>query len=176
MNNPPSDSRLPAASNPRAEEAFAFFAALPPEQRAYATVAERFAVNLTTVKRWAAAGGWRRRVQEREVAIARKAADSVDSTAVSGRARQIKLLELALVKLVNAIAEGSVRGSYGDLDRLLRLEGILKGTDKSLPIEEVNRIFEQFLRAIEREVHEPEQRRRIAQAVRDAIDAAEATR
>ena len=68
------------------------------------------------------------------------------------------MLELATVKLVSGIAEGTVRGSYGDLERLLRLEGFLKGTDQSIPREEVARLFDLFLLAIEREIDDPEQR------------------
>ncbi len=162
--------------SPRAEEAFAYFASLPPEQRTYAAVAEKFGVNPTTVKRWGTRGGWQKRLAQRAVNVARKAADRLEDGEVSAKARQLKLLELALVKLVNGIAEGTVRGSYGDLERLIRLEGFLKGTDKSLPIEEVHRIFEYFLRTIEQEIHDPETRQRIADAVRGAIEAAQAPR
>jgi len=162
--------------NPRSEEAFAYFASLRAEERSYATVAERFGVNLTTVKRWGTKSKWRERVAKREVVVARRAADRIEEKEVAGRTRQLKVLEVALVKLVNAIAEGTVRGSYGDLERLLRLEGFLKGTDKSLPIDEVHRIFEYFLRTIEQEIHDPEQRQRIADAVRGAIGAAQAPR
>lgn len=160
-------------NEPQAEEAFVFFASLPSEKRSYAVVAERFQVNLTTVKRWGTKGNWRRRLQERELRIARRAADQLETVEVSARARQLKMLELALVKLVNGIAEGAVRGSYGDLERLLRLEGFLKGTDKSIPADEVRKLFEYFLQAIEREIDDPEQRKRIAAAIREAIDAAQ---
>ncbi len=162
--------------NPRAEEAFTFYASLPAGQRTYAAVAAKLGVSLPTVKRWGTKGNWQQRVAEREVGIARKATDQMETAQVSARSRQLKLLEVALVKLVNAIAEGTVRGSYGDLERLLRLEGFIKGTDKSLPIEEVHRIFEHFLRTIEQEIHDPEQRQRIADAVRSAIEAAQAPR
>ena len=166
----------PSSPTSRTEEAFLFFSSLQPEKQTYAAVAEHFGVNLTTVKRWGTQGRWRHRLAERETEIARKAADRVATAAVDDRARRLKMLELATVKLVSGIAEGTVRGSYGDLERLLRLEGFLKGTDQSIPREEVARLFDLFLLAIEREIDDPEQRQRIAQAIRDALDAEEAPR
>ncbi len=160
--------------NPRAEEAFAFFASLPAETRSYGEVAKKFGVGIATVKRWGAAGHWRRRLNEREARIARQAADRAEATEVDARSRRTKLVELGLIKLASAIAKGDVRPSYGDLDRLVRLEGHLTGTDKTLPLDEVDRLFQLFLRAIEQEIHDPEQRRRIAEAIRDALDAAQA--
>ncbi len=160
--------------NPRAEAAFSFFASLPTETRSYGEVAKKFGVGIATVKRWGATGQWRRRLNERQARIARQAADRVEATEVDARSRRTKLVELGLIKLANAIAKGDVRPSYGDLDRLVRLEGHLTGTDKTLPLDEVDRLFQLFLRAIEQEIHDPEQRRRIAEAIRDALDAAQA--
>ncbi len=158
----------------RAEEAFALFSSLAPEERSYAAVAEKLGVNLTTVKRWGSKGNWRQRLQQRDLAIARQAADRAEAAQVDARTRQAKLVELGLIKLANAIAQGEIKGSFGDLDKLVRLEGHLKGTDKSMPVTEVDRLFQLFLRAIEQEIHDPEQRRRIAEAIRDALDAAQA--
>ncbi len=155
----------------RAEEAFAVFCSLPVEERSYTAVAEKLGVNLTTVKRWGSRGKWRQRLQQRDLAIARKAADRAGAGQVDARTRQTKLVELGLIKLANAIAQGEIKGTFGDLDRLVRLEGFLKGTDKNLPLKEVERLFQILLRAIEQEIHDPEQRKRIADAIRRALDA-----
>ena len=162
--------------NRRAEEAFAYFTSLPPEERSYEAVATQFGVNLTTVKRWGAKGKWRRRLDERDLAIARKAADEVQATEVSARARQLKIVEVVVMKLVKGITDDAIRGSYGDLDRLLRLQGFLQGTDRSMPVDEVRRLFEYLLEVIRREIDDPEQRQRIADAIRDAINAAQQPR
>ena len=158
----------------RAAEAFAYYSSLPPERRSYAEVAREFGVSLPTVNRWGSKGKWRQRVQQRDLAIARRKADRAEAAQVGVHSRRTKLVELGLIKLANAIAKGDVRPSYGDLDRLVRLEGHLTGTDKTLPLDEVDRLFQLFLRAIEQEIHDPEQRRRIAEAIRDALDAAQA--
>jgi len=157
----------------RAEEAFAVFSSLPPEERSYAAVAQKLGVNLTTVKRWGSRDKWRQQMQQRELAIARKAADRAEANQVDARTKRAKIVELGLLKVASAIAKGDVRPSYGDLDRLVRLEGHITGTDKSLPMEEVERLFVQVLRAIEQEVHDPEQRRKIAEVVGEVLDAAE---
>ena len=159
--------------NPRAEEAFAFYASLPTDQRTYAAVAEKFGVSLPTLKRWGSQGQWRQRLGQREIELARKVADRTELGEVDARTRHAKLVDLGLIKLANAIAKGDVRGSFGDLDRLVRLQGFLKGTDRSLPVEEVHALFEHLLRFIEQEIHDPDQRQRIADALRRAIDAAE---
>jgi DNA-binding transcriptional MerR regulator len=160
----------------RAEKAFAFYASLPPEQRQYAAVAEHFGVSLATVRLWGSKGNWRRRVLEKEIETVRKAADRVQATEMDTRTKHGKLVELGLVKLATAIAREEVKPTYGDLDRLVRLEGSLKGNDRVLPMEEVRRILRSFLRAIEEEIHEPEQLSRIADALWTALDAAEGDR
>jgi len=176
MSRNPTNEKPPGGSNPRTEQAFAVFAALPAKERSYAAVAERAGVSLVTVKRWAAAGKWQERVRERDIRVARKAADRTEAGEVDSRTRHAKLVELGLIKLANAIAKGDIRGSFGDLDRLVRLEGFLKGTDRTLPVAEVYRLFDYLLQYIDREIHDPEQRQRIGRALRDALDAAEAAR
>ncbi len=157
--------------NPRAEEAFGVYASLAPDERSYASVAQQLGVSMPTVKRWGAEGRWRERLAEREAEVARRVADRTTVGAVDARSRQAKLVELGLIKLANAIAQGEIKGTFGDLDRLVRLEGFLKGTDKNLPLKEVERLFQILLRAIEQEIHDPEQRKRIADAIRRALDA-----
>ncbi len=158
----------------RAEEAFALFSSLAPEERSYAAVAEKLGVNLTTVKRWGSRERWRQRLQQRDLAIARQAADRAEANQVDARTKRAKIVELGLIKVARAIADGDVKPSYGDLDRLVRLEGHITGTDKSLPMAEVEQLFDQILRAIEQEIHDPEQRKRIAAAIGEALEAAQA--
>ena len=141
-------SPKPDKPNPRAEEAFAFFVSLPPERRQYAAVAEQFGVSLATVRLWGSKGNWRKRVLGKEIDLVRRTADRVQAGEIDTRTRHGKLVELGLIKLANAIARGEVKPTYGDLDRLVRLEGALKGTDKTVPITEVHRVFELFQRLV----------------------------
>ena len=160
----------------RRERAFAVYASLPPNERSYAAVARKLGVSVPTVKRWGSDGGWRERLAEREAEVARKVANRAAAGQVDARTRQAKLVELGLIKLANAIAQGEIKGSFGDLDRLVRLDGHLKGTDKTMPVTAVDQLFQVFLTAIEQEIDEPEQRRRIASAIRRALDATPAAR
>ena len=59
------DRKLP--DNPRAEQAFAYYAGLDPKERKYAFVAKQFDVSLPTVKLWASRGKWRQRAVEKDV-------------------------------------------------------------------------------------------------------------
>ena len=113
----------------RVEEAFAFFASLPSEERHYAAVAERFGVSTPTVKRWASKGRWRNRLAEREAQIARKALDKLETTEVASRSKYLRVVELGVVKLARAIAKGEIRGTFSDLDRLVRLKLFLESPE-----------------------------------------------
>ena len=110
----------PTEAQARAEEAFAFYASLDPKERKYALVADRFGVSLATVKLWASKGKWRRRVADRDVRVARRAMDKAETGEVDTRARYLKVIELALMKLARDIAEGTVRGTFSDIDRQVR--------------------------------------------------------
>ena len=116
----------PGESTSRAEEAFAFYAELPAKERRYAPVAERFGVSLATIKLWASKGRWRRRVAERDARVVRRAVDKAETAEVDNRSRYMKMVELALLKLVNGIATGEVKGAYSDVDRLIRLKVFLE--------------------------------------------------
>jgi hypothetical protein len=110
----------------RAEQAFAFYAELPAKERRYSVVAERFGASLATIKLWASKGRWRRRVAERDARVVRRAVDKVETVEVDHRARYLKMVEVALIKLVNGIASGEVKGTFSDLDRLVRLKVYLE--------------------------------------------------
>ena len=120
MSSPPTEAQI------RAEEAFAFYASLDPRERKYALMAERFGVSLATVKLWASKGKWRRRVAARDARVVRRAMDKAETTEADARAKYLKIVELALMKLAREIAEGTVRGTFSDLDRLVRLRVFLE--------------------------------------------------
>ena len=115
--------------NPRAEEAFAFYASMEPKERKYALVAEKFGVALATVKLWASKGKWRKRVVEREVRVARRVADTVEKREVGEKSRNFKLVQLAIVKLAKAIADGDVRPTYNDFRQFIELAEALENPE-----------------------------------------------
>ncbi len=121
-----------STENPRAEEAFAFYASLDPKERRYAAVAEKFRVSLPTVKLWASKGIWRQRAAERDVRVVRKAMDKAETDETNTRTRYLQIVHLALMKLAKGIAEGDVKGTFSDLDRLVRLKVFLEEPDMPL--------------------------------------------
>lgn len=122
----------PESSNPRREEAFAYYAELPSKERRYAPVAEHFGVSLATIKLWASKDEWRRRAAERDARVVRRAVDKAENAEADSRARYLKIVELALIKLANGIASGEVKGTYSDVDRLIRLKVFLEEPEASM--------------------------------------------
>ena len=96
------------------------------EKRSYRQVAQQLGISLPTVKLWARAFGWQERIRERDAAVARKVADQTIQSNVHDGERNQKIVELALMKLAKAIAEGKVRMQLSDLDRILRLQEFLE--------------------------------------------------
>lgn len=106
-------------------KAFEMYYALG-EKRSYRQVAQQLGVSLPTVKLWARAFGWRQRIRERDATVARKVADHAIQSNVRDGERNQKIVELALMKVAKAIAEGKVRIQLSDLDRILRLQEFLE--------------------------------------------------
>jgi transposase len=106
------------------EKAFEFYYALG-EGRSYRQVAEEFSVSLGTVKLWGRSFDWGRRIAERDANVARAMADRSVKDATERGLRNSKLIEMALVRVAKAIAEGEVKMTVSDLDRLIRLEEYL---------------------------------------------------
>ena len=53
-------------------------------------------------------------------------ASRVISNEVNHRERNLQIVHMALVQLAKAVADGQVRMSLGDLDKLVRLESFLR--------------------------------------------------
>ncbi len=53
-------------------------------------------------------------------------ASRVISDEVNHRDRNLQIVHMALVQLARAVADGQVRTSLGDLDKLIRLESFLR--------------------------------------------------
>lgn len=107
------------------EEAFAFWAALPNEQRTYAAVAAKFGVSVRTVERRGREGGWRERLQ----AINTSAAATTDLRIGEAKAKTVgqmlKLLEATLVAYAENVRHGQLRTAPADLERMFKLLHVL---------------------------------------------------
>ena len=106
------------------EKAFEYYYGLG-EKRSYEKVSKKFGVALSTVKLWGQSFGWKNRIKDRNLQIAREMATRALNDEVSRRERSLQIVQMALVHLAKAIAEGKVKMTLQDLDRLLRLEMFL---------------------------------------------------
>lgn len=110
----------------RQQQAFELYLSMRP-RRSYRRVADQMGVSVSTVKAWSKQNHWRQRIMEREVDESRKLADQVENDADAKSARSLKVVNMAILKIAKAIAEGRVKASMGDLDRMVRLEERLTG-------------------------------------------------
>lgn len=125
-----SGTRLLAKEQPHHLRAFEYYYGLG-EQRSYERVATELSVAPSTVKLWARSFGWRDRLRERDLEIAREVAGRTMTAEVSRRERSLQIVHLAMVQLAKAIAEGEVRMTLADLDKLIRLEAFLSDEPES---------------------------------------------
>ena len=100
-------------------------------KRSFQKVANRLGVSLSAVKLWARSFSWRNRLAEREATVAREMAARALNDEVSRRERSLQIVQLALVQLAKAIAEGRVKMTLSDLDKLIRLEAFLSDEPES---------------------------------------------
>lgn len=123
------------------------------EQRSYERVADECSVAASTVKLWARSFGWQERVRERDIEIAREVADRTVTGEIDRRERSLQIVHMALVQLAKAIAEGDIRMTLSDLDKLIRLEAFLSDEPESryeLVVSELRNKTDQELRELVR--------------------------
>jgi len=93
--------------------------------RSYGSVAKDLGVSLATVKLWGRSFGWQERVRERDLDVARAVADRTFKGETEEKGQQLQIVRMAMLHVAKAIAEGKVKVTIGDLDRLIRLERFL---------------------------------------------------
>jgi len=106
------------------ERAFEYYYSLG-EHRNYAKVASEFDVSVSTVKLWGRSFRWTERVQERNLSVVREVASRTLESEVSRREQGLQIVRMAVLQLAKAIAEGEIKMSLSDLDKLIRLEAFL---------------------------------------------------
>ncbi len=102
-------------------------------KRSYRQVAGQLGVSMSAVKLWAKSFDWRGRLQEREADTVRQIAERALQTSVGEGVRQRKIVQMALIRLAKAIADGKVKMQMGDLDRLIRLQSFIDDTQPKDP-------------------------------------------
>jgi transposase len=112
--------------NEKHERAFEAYYAQGPK-RSLSKVADELGVSRSAVKNWSRAFGWAERTAERDKAIATAAADRSIQVGVESTLRNRQIVQMGLVQIARQIAEGTVRATISDLDRLIRLEAFLEG-------------------------------------------------
>lgn len=114
--------------NDRHREAYRCYLELGPD-RTLSEVARRLEVTETSVQRWARSFRWDKRVAEHDVQVARRTLDLAEEQGVEvdaqAKARNLKLVQMAMLQLAKALAGGNVRMQLSDLDRLVKLEQLL---------------------------------------------------
>ena len=109
-------------------QAFELFASLG-ERRTYRGVASQLGVSERTIRHWARQGNWKQLLRERGVDEARRLADQTLEATVTQRSRNRKIVEMALMRLAKAVADGKVRMQLADIERLIRLQADLDRPD-----------------------------------------------
>jgi hypothetical protein len=103
----------------------AYFAQGP--KRSLSKVADELNVSESAVKKWSRTFSWTERIAERDKTIATVAADRSIEVGVESTLRNRQIVQMGLVQIARQIAEGTVRATISDLDRLIRLEAFLEG-------------------------------------------------
>jgi hypothetical protein len=109
---------------PHQVKAFEYYYSLG-EHRSYDKVAAEFGVAVSTVKLWGSSFGWKEKIRDRNLEIARDVATRTLSSEVSRRERNTQIIQMAILQLAKAVAEGQIKMTLADLDKLIRLEAYL---------------------------------------------------
>ena len=125
-----SKKRLLVKEQPHQTRAFEYYYALG-EVRSYEKVAVEFSAAPSTVKLWGKSFGWRERLRDRDLHVAREVASRTLDSEVSRREQGLQIIRMAVFQLAKAIAEGAVKMSLSDLDKLIRLEAFLSNEPDS---------------------------------------------
>ncbi len=103
------------------EEAFAFYASLPAEQRSYQRVADEFEVSVRTVEAHGRRDGWKQRLGQIRAQVAAETNSSLSSAHVEHLTNLIKLTDALKIAFADQLRRGDMRMSTADLERLHKL-------------------------------------------------------
>jgi hypothetical protein len=143
------------------QQAFLFYAGLPPDQRGYRPVADEFGVSVRTVERHGRAERWKERAGELDRSAAAAAAERLREQRTEKLLDVEKLIDASYLTYATQLRDGKVRISPADLPRLHKLRTDL-WTEAEQPAAE----------AKETEIGEPRDRAEHKLQVLRALDAA----
>jgi hypothetical protein len=106
------------------KEAFELYYAMG-QKRSQIAIAKKLGVSLSTIKNWSRSFQWRKRIAERDAQVAREIANRTITDEMSRRTRNLQIVDMSIINLAKAIAQGKVKFMLGDLDKLIRLEAFL---------------------------------------------------
>jgi hypothetical protein len=101
--------------------------------RTLRALARKLNVSHSSVKLWSRTFGWAARIEERDAAVAHIVEEKTRKVEVDRRTRNRRIVEAAIIAAARAIAEGRVRPTLADLDRMVRLESFVEGEAASSP-------------------------------------------
>jgi len=121
------------------KEAYEFYYSLG-DKRSYQQVASRFAVSNTSVKKWAVAFCWQKRIRERDQELGQRLEKVTNNSIVEEKARLLSVVKGSLNKFIERLRSGAiVPNSIADLERLVKLYLLLleQNTDTVRHLEEL---------------------------------------
>ena len=99
--------------------------------RSLAATAQQMNVSTTTIKAWRRSFRWDARLLEHEAQVSRRTIDLAEKQGVEvdarAKARNLKIVQGAMLRLAQALGTGDVRFALSDLPRLVALEQALLG-------------------------------------------------
>jgi hypothetical protein len=103
------------------QRAFEVYFALG-QNRSLEIVARKVGASVGAVKKWSRVFNWQQRVEDREAAVSGIVRERVTSGEVDRRSRNLKIVKAGIVATARAIADGKIKPSLADLERMMRLE------------------------------------------------------
>ena len=95
--------------------------------RSLTKLAKRIGASVQALKVWSREFDWQGRIAQRDRDIARVVKSETIKAEIDSQIRNKQIVQMALVTIARQIAEGRVKCTLGDLDKLIRLEAFLEG-------------------------------------------------
>jgi len=108
------------------QRAFELYYAAGPA-RSLTHLGRRLGVAASTVKRWSTAFAWQARIDSRDRDMAEVIQTKSMSTELESRVRNKRIVAAGIFQIARQIADGKMKGTLTELDRLIRLEQFLEG-------------------------------------------------
>jgi hypothetical protein len=107
------------------QRAFEVYFSLGPN-RSLSMVASKLGVSVAAVKKWSREFGWQQRVADRDMAVSGLVRERVTKVEVDRRSRNRQIVQAGIIATARAIAEGRIKPTLADLDRMIRLELVVE--------------------------------------------------